>query len=187
MSQHTRSFSEAADRLRAPGEYFSSPAFSRLRWTLAGEQRDERMRLFTRKLLQRLDGMDSPFYPAVGLMDHKTALRRYVTAEDVWKPIESPYLDGSAVLFKHCILQELDFRQWVLFAEIGFDVAALAQIPVMWGGFSEFHAPGLWRIYDGVQPSGWRVDNRTYKVRNRGRLDYQWALLNRELHPIGGM
>ena len=173
--QSSRSFSEAADQMRAPGEYFASPAFSRLRWTVAGEQRDERMRLFTRKLLQRLDGMDMPFYPAVGLMDHKTALKRYVTTEDEWKPMESPYLDGSAVLFKHCILQELDRRQWILFAEVGFDVAALAQIPVMWGGFSDLKAPGLWRVYDGVEPSGWKADDRTYKVRRRGKRDYEWG------------
>lgn len=160
--------------MRAPGEFFTSPAFARLRWSTAGEQRDERMRLFTRKLLQRLDSMDMPFYPAVGLMDHKTALQRYVTTEDVWKPMESPYLDGTAVLFKHALYPTLPPRCWTLFAEIGFDVATLAQIPIIWGGFANLDAPGLWRVYDGVQPDGWQVDDRTYGVRRRGKLDYRY-------------
>lgn len=173
--EHSRSFSEAAARLKAPGEFFASPAFSRLRWTTAGEQRDERMRLFTRKLLARFDAMDMPFYPEVGLMDHRTAQRRYVMFDDPWKPLESPFLDGTAVQFKHCVLDDLDERQTIFFAEVGFDVAALAQIPVMWGGFAEPRNPLMWRVYDGVEPFGWRVDDRTYKVRRRGKLDYEWG------------
>lgn len=159
-------FSSAASVMKGPEGYLTSPAFSDLRWTLAGDQRDERMRLFGRKLLKRLEGLGMPFYPEVGLMDHRTAQQRYVTGADPWKPIESPYLDGVAIRFRHCLLRELEPRCWWLFAEIGFDVGRLAQIPVMWGGFADVAMPGLWVIFPGAAPAGWRVDRRTYGVRS---------------------
>lgn len=170
-----RCFSSAAAIMKGPPGFQTSAAFRDKRWTLQGDQRDERMRLFCRKLLLRLDGMGMPFYPAVGLMDLPRARQRYVTGADPWKPAESPFLDGVAIEFAHVFDLELPPRCWILFAEIGFDVAKLAQIPVMWGGFAEVNRPGMWHVYDGVTPSGWRVDDRTYKVRKRGRLDYAWT------------
>ena len=120
-----RCFSSAASMMKQPPAYFGSAAFSRLRWTLAGDQRDERMRLFCRKLLRRLDGMEMPFYPAVGLMDHRTARQRYVTQLDDWTPMESPFLDGVAIEFQHCAAEKLPGKCWELFAEVAFDVAKL--------------------------------------------------------------
>lgn len=172
---HGLSYSEAAAILKGPAGFETLPAFSNSRWTLAGEQRDERMRLFCRKLLARLDKMAWPFFPEVGLMDVKTARHRYVTNVDPWSPMESPYLDGTAVNFRHVFRDDMPPKCWVLFAEVGFDVARLAQISVMWGGFSDHRKPGLWMIYPGAVPNGWRVDDRTYKVRNRGKLDYEWG------------
>lgn len=170
------SFSSAADALRAPASYFSSPEFSRLRWTTAGEQRDERMRLFCRKLLMRLDGMDMPFYPAVGLMDLMTARHRFVTGLDPWTPSESPFLDGTGLEIRHCRNDaDMPPQQRIIIAEIAFDVANLAQIPVMWGGFAATPRPLMWRVYDGCEVDDWRVDARTYGVRRRGKLDYAWT------------
>lgn len=166
-----RCFSSAADAMKAPPDYFSSAAFSHLRWTLAGDQRDERMRLFCRKLLRRLDGMDMPFYPSVGLMNHKTAQQRYVTSVDPWPPIASPFLDGVAIEFRHCLLPDMAPRCWALFAEIGFDVARLAQIPVCWGGFSTLKRPGMWMIHDGGDYD-WFVDRRTYGVKTKGEIGF---------------
>lgn len=167
-----RCYTSAAAAMKGPGGFQTLPAFLNSRWTLAGDQRDERMRLFCRKLLARLDGMSMPFYPEVGLMDRRTAQHRYVTGLDPWTPVLNPYLDGSAVKFRHVFEDTLHPRCWVLFAEIGFDVARLAQVQVMWGGFSDYCEPGLWMIYPGATPDGWRVDNRTYKVRNRGEIPY---------------
>lgn len=164
-------FSSAAEYMKQPPAFFGSAAFSRLRWTLAGDQRDERMRLFTRKLLRRLDGMDIPFYPAVGLMDHRTAQQRYVTGLDPWSPMASPFLDGIAVEFRHCVAEHLEPRCWALFAEVGFDVARLSQIPVAWGGFSNLKRPGMFMIHD-VHDHDWAVDRRTYGVKTKGELDY---------------
>lgn len=165
-------FSSAADAMKAPPDYFSSAAFSHLRWTLAGDQRDERMRLFTRKLLRRLDGMDMPFFPSVGLMNHKTAQQRYVTGVDPWPPVINPYLDGEAVEFRHCILDEMPERCWWLFAEIAFDVAKLSQIPILWGGFSDVNRPGMFRLFGGAVPDGFRVDKRTYGSKLRHELPW---------------
>lgn len=169
-----RCYTSAADDLRGPAGFKTSPAFVNSRWTLAGDQRDERMRVFGRKLLSRLDGMGMPFYPMVGLMDHKTARQRYVTGVDPWPPIINPYLDGVAIKFGHVFkrLEDMHPKQWVLFAEVGFDVARLARIPVMWGGFADFHEPGMFCVYDGATPDGWRVDARTYGVRVGGKLEY---------------
>lgn len=164
-------FTSAADVLKQPPAYFGSAAFSRLRWTLAGDQRDERMRLFCRKLLARLDAMDMPFYPAVGLMSHKVAQQRYVTLADPWPPIASPFLDGTAIEFRHCVADVLAPRCWALFAEIGFDVARLAQIPVAWGGFATLKRPGMWKIHDGPDHD-WFVDRRTYGVKTKGEIEY---------------
>lgn len=165
-------FTSAVANMKAPEGYMSSPAFSNLRWTLAGDQRDERMRLFCRKLLKRLDGMGIPFYPAVGLMNLKTARQRFVTGVDPWPPIANPYLDGVAVRFAHGVHGDsLHPRQWAVFAEVGFDVARLAQIPVAWGGFSQYRDPGFWQIYDGPQAE-LNVDRRTYGVRVKGEMAY---------------
>lgn len=170
-----RCFSSAAEFMKGPDGYFTSPAFSNLRWSLAGEQRDERMRLFTRKLLRRLDQMNIPFYAAGGLIDLKTARHRFVTGLDPWEPMNNPYLDGTAARFEHCIHgKSLDRRSWWLFAEIAFDVARLAQTPVMWGGFSDWCEPGLWAIYPGATPDGWRVDRRTYG--SKRNYDLPWEL-----------
>lgn len=167
-----RCYSSAAAFMKGPAGFKTLPAFVNSRWTLAGDQRDEKMRLFGRKLLSRLDGMDMPFYPRVGLMDLKTARQRYVTGVDPWEPMLSPYLDGSAIQFAHVFEPHLPARCWNLFAEIAFDVARLASIPVMWGGFADHYNPGLFAIYNGAVPDGFRVDNRTYGVRNRGKLDF---------------
>lgn len=165
-------FSSAAEHMSAPPEYFTSAAFRDLRWTMAGDQRDERMRTFCRKLLARLDGLKMPFYPAVGLMNLPTARHRYVTGLDPYSPSESPFLDGSAVVLKHCIHgADMPKRCWVLLAEIGFDVARLAQIPIIWGGLNAGnYSPGHFQTYDGFQPENWIVDGRTYGVR-RSRSD----------------
>ena len=175
QEKQAKCFSSAAALMKGPEGFRTSPAFLNSRWTLAGDQRDERMRLFGRKLLARLDGMDMPFFPQVGLMDQKTARQRYVTGTDPWQPMLSPYLDGVAIKFKHVFEDALPNRCWILFAEIAFDVARLAQIPVMWGGFADFHEPGLFCIWNGQTPDGWRVDTRTYKCRVGGKLDYNWG------------
>lgn len=167
-----RCFSSAASNMKQPPAYFGSAVFSQLRWTLAGDQRDERMRLFCRKLLRRLDGMDMPFYPAVGLMDHRTARQRFVTGLDPWSPAESPFLDGVAIEFRHCVAETLAPRCWAFFAEVGFDVARLSQIPVIWGGFADDYRPGTFIVYDGSCPQGWNVDKRTYGVRKGLDLEY---------------
>ena len=164
-------FSSAAEAMKAPPAYFKSAAFSQLRWTMAGDQRDERMRVFCRKLLRRLDGLEMPFYPVVGLMNHKTAQQRYVTGADPWPPIASPFLDGVAIEFRHCLADDLAPRCWALFAEIGFDVARLAQLPVAWGGFSNLKRPGMWCIHE-AGDADWHVDKRTYGVRVKGELEY---------------
>ena len=173
--KQAKCFSSAAALMKGPEGFRTLPAFYNARWSVAGEQRDERMRLFGRKLLARLDGMDMPFYAQVGLMDLKTARQRYVTQTDPWSPMTNPYLDGVAISFKHVFEDELPPRCWILFAEIGFDVARLAQIPVMWGGFSDWPLPGLFCLWDGSTPDGWRVDQRTYKCRTGGKLDYNWG------------
>ena len=165
-------FSSAADVMRAPEAYFKSPAFAHLRWTMAGEQRNEAMREFCRKLLRRLDGLSMPFYPVVGLMSHKVAAQRYVTGADPWPPSANPYLDGDAIEFRHCILSEMPERCWYLFAEIAFDVARLAQTPVMWGGFSDVNRPGMFRYYAGAVPDGFRVDKRTYGSKRQTELPW---------------
>lgn len=165
-------FSSAAEYMRAPGSYFSSPAFSHLRWTMAGDQRDQKMREFCRKLLRRLDGMDMPFYPCVGLMDHKTAQQRYVTGIDPWTPAANPYLDGDGLEFRHCVHAELPERCWFLFAEVAFDVARLAQTPVLWGGFADVNRPGMFRAYSGAVPDGFRVDKRTYGSKRSNELPW---------------
>lgn len=170
-AREAKCFSSALDLLKQPPAYFGSAAFSQKRWTLAGDQRDERMRVFTRKLLRRLDGMDIPFYPAVGLMDHKTAQQRYVMGIDPWSPMASPFLDGIAVEFRHCVAESLAPRCWALFAEVGFDVARLAQIPVAWGGFSSLKRYGMWMIHD-VHDHDWAVDRRTYGVKTKGEIEY---------------
>lgn len=170
-----RCYSSAASAIKGPVGFETLPAFRNSRWTLAGDQRDERIRLFGAKLLKRLDGMQMPFYPQVGLMDLKTARQRYVTGTDPWEPLLSPYLEGTAIKFAHVFEPELPPKCWWLFAEIGFDVARLASIPVMWGGFSAWHMPGVFGLYDGALPEGWRVDDRTYKVRKRGFLEYEGA------------
>lgn len=164
-------FTSAAAAMKQPPAFFGSAAFSNLRWTLVGDQRDERMRLFCRKLLRRLDGMDMPFYPAVGLMNHKLAQQRYVTGADPWPPIASPFLDGTAIEFRHCVAESLHPRCWALFAEVGFDVARLSQIPVCWGGFSTLKRPGMWMIHDG-HDHDWFVDRKTYGVKTRGEIEY---------------
>lgn len=175
MSSDTKSkcFSDAAAALKGPPGYFTSGAFSNQRWTIVGDQRDERMRLFGRKLLARLDGMEMPFYPKVGLMTRRVAQQRYVTGVDPWKPMENPYLDGEAIEFAHCILSKLDARQWVLFAEVGFDVGRLAGIAVMWGGFAIPAQPGVWRVYNGHEPDGWKACGRTYGTRRKAVLEYE--------------
>lgn len=171
MNPNPLSYSSAAEMMKAPPEHFASAAFSHLRWTTAGEQRDERMRLFGRKLLRRLDAMDMPFYAAVGLIDLRTAQSRFVRQMDPWTPAESPFLDGTAIEFKHCVHEHLPARCWSLFAEIGFDVARLCQTRVMWGGFNASPRPGMWMLYDGACPSGWTVDRNTYGVRIGGKRD----------------
>jgi len=173
LERPLKCFSSAAAAMKGPPGYFASAAFSNCRWTLAGDQRDDRMRRFCQKFLRRLDSMDMPFYPQLGLMDLKTARHRYVTGVDPWRPAESPYLDGTAVTFAHCLHDDLHPRCWALFAEIGFDVARLAQVPVMWGGFADPRMPGTFRIYDGACDTGWRVDKRTYGVRKGGELPYR--------------
>lgn len=172
MSGVLRSYSSAADAMKAPPGYYASAAFAHLRWTAAGEQRDEGMRLFCRKLLKRLDHLDMPFYPAVGLMDLSTARWRHAVGMDRWKPMESPFLDGIAIRFKHCIHDELDPKCWALFGEIGFDVARLMSLPVLWGGFSEVPDPGLFAVYKKPAiPEGMRLDRHTYGARNAVQLD----------------
>ena len=166
------SFSSAAEAMQGPPGFQTSAAFRNLRWTIAGEQRQEGMRLFCRKLLRRLDEMSMPFYPDVGAMDVKTARHRYVTGVDPWPPSENPFLDGYAIRFAHCIRKQLEPKCWWLFAEIGFDVARLAQIPVMWGGFADEPDMGLWQLYSGHTPNGWSVDNRTYGVKKRAPLTF---------------
>lgn len=116
--------------------------------------------------------MDMPFYPAVGLMSHKVAQQRYVTGTDPWPPILSPFLDGVAIEFRHCVQDELPRRCWWLFAEIAFDVARLAQTPIMWGGFADVARPGLLCLYTGGVPDGWRIDRRTYGTKVKHELDY---------------
>lgn len=170
-----RCFTSAAAFMKGPAGFQTLPAFLNSRWTLAGDQRDERMRLFGQKLLRRLDKMGMPFYPRVGLMDLKTARQRFVTGADPWEPMLNPYLDGTGIQFAHVFEPELPGRCWILFAEVAFDVARLAQIPVMWGGFADHCNPGLFVTYPGAVPDGWRVDDRTYGVRNRGKLDYRWG------------
>ena len=165
-------FSSAADHLKGPAGYMASPAFRHLRWTIAGDQRRGEMRLFCRKLLKRLDGLGFPFFPAVGLMDAREAQRRYVVGIDPWRPIENPYLDGSAIGFQHCVHEVLDRRSWFLFGEIGFDVARLASIPVMWGGFSIDYEPGTFMLYDGSVPEGWQVDRRTYGSKVKWEIEF---------------
>lgn len=167
-------FTSASEHMRAPPEYFTSAAFRDLRWTLAGDQRDERMRTFIRKLLRRLDGLYMPFYPAVGLMDLPTARHRYVAGLDPWSPSESPFLDGSAVVLKHCIHDaDMPWRCWHLLGEIAFDVARLSQIPIMWGGLKFVDRnPGMFMTYDGFEPAGWIADGRTYGVRG-SKIDIQ--------------
>lgn len=173
MNSPLRSYSSAADAMKAPPGYYASAAFAHLRWTLAGDQRDEGMRLFCRKLLKRLDSLDMPFYPAVGLMDHRTARWRHAVSIDRWSPMESPYLDGIAIRFKHCVHEVLDPKCWALFGEIGFDVARLMQLPVLWGGFNEdAPEPGLWCVYQKPSvPAGMRLDRHTYGVRHGALLD----------------
>lgn len=165
-----RCYSSAAASLKGPDGFRTHPAFRDKRWTLAAEQRDERIRLFGRKLLARLDGMDMPFYAKVGLIDLREARRRYVMAMDPWTPAESPFLDGVAIEFAPIFLKEVSVRAWHLFGEVGFDVARLAQTKVLWGGFAECNRPGMFMIYDGHAPTGWAVDGRTYTVRNRPKL-----------------
>lgn len=173
--KQVRCFSSAALVMKGSEGYFASPAFHDLRWTLAGDQRDDRMLTFCRKLLKRLDGMGMPFYPRVGLMDLKTARARYVSGADPWPPMNNPFLDGVAIEFSHCIIPDdrMHPRQWALFAEIGFDVARLAHIPVMWGGFSDLKRHGLWHLYDGSVPDGWFIDRRTYGARLKSELPFQ--------------
>ena len=165
MNGTVLSYTSAAQVMKAPPGFYASAAFAHLRWTLAGEQRDERIRLFVRKLLKRLDGMEMPFYVVTGLMSHKVAAQRYVVGHDPWKPIENPFLDGVAVRLKHSVHDHLDVKCWELFAEIAFDVARLAAIPILWGGV---HDPGYFQIYDGHVPDGMEVDARTYGYRRRG-------------------
>lgn len=168
-------FTSAAAMMKQPPAYFGSAAFSHLRWSLAGDQRDERMRLFCRKLLRRLDGMDMPFYPKVGLMDHAQARQRYVTGVDEWTPIESPFLDGVGIEFAHCVAETLPGKCWELFAEVAFDVAKLSQISVAWGGLSRWRRPGLFIVVDNpkVIPNGWAIDARTYRARTDVLLPYE--------------
>jgi len=169
-------FSSAADAMKGPEGYFTSPAFSNARWTTAGEQRNEDMRLFCRKLLSRLDKLGMPFYPKVGLMDLRIARHRYVTGIDPWSPIESPFLDGVAIEFAHCILDEMDWRCWALFAEVAFDVGKLAQIPVLWGGFADCKRPGLFMVrWSELVPAGFHQDARTYCSRIRSKLPLEWV------------
>lgn len=165
-----RCYTSAADVMRAPEGFMASPAFAHQRWTIHAEQRDERIRLFARKLLRRLDGLNMPFRATVGLMNYAEAQHRYVTGRDPWLPMENPFFDGVAIRFAHCLLEGgMDPKCWSLFGEIGFDVARLAQIPVMWGGFNDPHNlppdPGFWQVYDGVTPDGMYVDRRTYGYR----------------------
>lgn len=169
----SRCFSSAAAAMKGPPGYLASAAFSHLRWSIVGDQRDERMRLFCRKFLKRLDGMEMPFYPKVGLMNRLTAQQRYVTGTDPWPPVESPYLDGEMISFAHCIHGSLSLRQWALFAEVGFDVARLASIPVMWGGFSCWGNPSAFRIYNGFEPEGWKVCGRTYGTRKKSEQQFE--------------
>ena len=173
-----RSYSSAADAMKAPPGFYASAAFSQLRWTTAGEQRDERMRLFGRKLLRRLDSLDMPFYPAVGLMDQRTARWRHAVSMDRWAPMESPFLDGVAIRFKHCVREHMEPRCWALFGEIGFDVARLMSLPMLWGGFNQPDPdPGFWCVYDGdAVPTGMRVDRHTYRYRLGGLIDIEAAL-----------
>lgn len=172
-AQEVKCFTSAASYLKGPEGFKTLPAFINSRWTLAGDQRDDRIRVFGSKLLRRLDSMGMPFYPQVGLMSLKTARQRYVTGLDPWEPMMNPYLDGVAIKFAHVIESELPARCWVLFAEVAFDVARLAQISVMWGGFSDWHIPGLFCLWDGQTPDGWRVDARTYRSRTSVKLDYR--------------
>lgn len=163
-------FTSAAERLRGPEGFLASPAFANLRWTLAGDQRREEMRIFGRKLLKRLDGMGMPFYPAVGLMNLPDARHRFVMGADPWSPAESPFLDGSAIEFAHCLHQTLPAKCWELFAEVGFDVARLASIRVMWGGVSHWERPGMFMLApddNADVPQGWYVDGRTYRERSK--------------------
>ena len=134
------------------------------------------MRRFCRKLLRRLDGMDMPFYPKVGLMSHKEAQHRYVTGLDPWSPAESPFLDGVAIEFAHCVADTLDPRAWFLFAEIGFDVAKLAQIGVVWGGFAYGdYRPGVFCLGDAqTKPAGWITDGRTYGARGVPNIEMKF-------------
>ena len=168
-------FSSAAERMKGPAGYQTSPAFLDARWTAKGDQRDERIRLFGHKLLRRLDSMDMPFKVVAGLMDQRTARQRFVTDVDPWPPMMNPFLDGVAIEFAHVFEQELHPLCWQLFAEVGYDVARLAQIPVLWGGFSDWKRPGLWMVYRGQVSDGWRVDARTYGVRGRVKLDLAGA------------
>lgn len=170
-AEAVRCYTSAAAFMKGPAGFETLPAFSNSRWTLAGDQRDERMRLFGAKLLRRLDKMGMPFFPEVGLMDLKTARQRYVTGVDPWEPMLNPYLDGTGIKFRHVFEEHLPAKCWALFAEVAFDVARLAQIPVMWGGFSDWSIPGLFATYPGAVPDGWRVDDRTYGVRHRGKLE----------------
>lgn len=166
-------FSSAADAMKGPPGYMSSAAFRDLRWTAVGDQRVDGAREFCRKLLARLDGMEMPFYPAVGLMDLKTARQRYVTNLDPWEPMESPFLDGIAFELKHCVRPELPGRCWFLLAEVAFDVARLASIPIAWGGFSRFDRPGMFVLAEDLLPEGFWIDGRTYGTRLKTRLEYK--------------
>ena len=168
-------FTSAAEYMKQPASYFSSPVFAHLRWTTAGEQRNEDARLFCRKALARLDALSMPFYPSVGLMDLRMAQHRYVTGLDPWTPMESPFLDGTALQLLHCVHGDrLPDKCWALFAEIVFDVAKLAQIPILWGGFAEHKAPGLWMVRTaGHVPNGWLQDARTHGSRVRYRFPHQ--------------
>lgn len=156
-----------------PGS-FGTPAFQRRRWAAALVGHDERMRVFCSRLLTRLDGMRMPFQVRSGALSLMHARQRYVTGLDPWSPIESPFLDGTAFELEHASGRALDHRQAILLAEVGFDVARLAQVPVLWGGFAGTTRPGMWRLYQGVEPDDWRVDDRTYGVRKRGKLDYRF-------------
>lgn len=163
-------FTSALQHLKAPEGYFSSPEFLHLRWSTAGEQRVEQMRLFCRKYLRRLDSMHVPLFPQVGLMDVKEARQRYVTGCDPWEPMLSPFLDGSAIRFRHCLHgAELPAHCTALLAEIAFDVARLSQIAIAWHGFSDADV----MTFELSGRPGLLVDGRTYGVRNRPKLDYR--------------
>lgn len=161
-------YSSAATAMQAPPEFFTSGAFSDRRWTFAGEQRDERCRLFTRKLLNRLDGMRMPFYVKTGLMDLRTAKGRYDMGIDPWTPMESPFLDGVAIEIEHVHpVVEMTQHCWELIAEIAFDVARLAQISIVWGGLGGCGRPGLFVVIDNPKAiqAGFTADKRTYRFR----------------------